>query len=100
MFDRVGIGVIRTKDLAYVMHSIGYQTNPNELEQMIREVDLDGDGLIDFDEFKLMMNRKGEGHLDIFNDELVNEAFRIFDKDGNGFITDMELRSVMNNLGK
>jgi Ca2+-binding EF-hand superfamily protein len=42
LFDRVGGGVIRTKDLAYVMHSIGYQTTPSELEQMIREVDQDG----------------------------------------------------------
>jgi calmodulin len=55
--------------------------------------------LIDFDEFKLMMNRKGDSHLATFNDELINEAFRIFDKDGNGFITEMELRSVMSNLG-
>ncbi len=42
LFDRLGGGVIRTKDLAYVMHSIGYQTTPSELEQMIREVDQDG----------------------------------------------------------
>lgn len=58
-----------------------------------------GNGLIDFNEFKIMMNRKGESRFDMFNDELLNEAFRIFDKDGNGFITEMELRSVMSNLG-
>ncbi len=98
------------------MHSIGYQTTPAELDQMIREADQDGlfkiqikylfrfqfvgDGLINFDEFKLMMNRTGENQLEIFNDELLNEAFRIFDQDGNGFITEMGLRSVMSNLGK
>jgi Ca2+-binding EF-hand superfamily protein len=47
-----------------------------------------------------MMNRTGENQLEIFNDELLNEAFRIFDQDGNGFITEMGLRSVMSNLGK
>jgi Ca2+-binding EF-hand superfamily protein len=46
-----------------------------------------------------MMNRKGESRLEIFNDELLNEAFRIFDKDGNGLISEMEIRSVMHNLG-
>ncbi len=46
-----------------------------------------------------MMNHKGESRLEIFNDELLNEAFRIFDKDGNGLISEMEIRSVMNNLG-
>ena len=59
-----------------------------------------GDGLVNFNEFKLMMNHKGENRLNIFNDELLNEAFRIFDKEGNGFITEKGLRAVMNNLGK
>jgi calmodulin len=58
-----------------------------------------GNGLIDFNEFKIMMNRKGESRFDMFNDELLNEAFRIFDKDGNGLISEMEIRSVMRNLG-
>ena len=42
LFDRVGGGVIRTRDLAFVMRSIGYQTTPVELERMIREADQDG----------------------------------------------------------
>ena len=56
--------------------------------------------MIDFDEFKIMMSQKGEIHFEMFNDELLNEAFRIFDKDGNGLISETEIRSVMSNLGK
>lgn len=55
--------------------------------------------MIDFSEFKLMMNHKVDSHLNTFSDDLLNEAFRIFDKDGNGLISKMEIHSVMSNLG-
>ncbi|CAF5199694.1 unnamed protein product, partial [Rotaria magnacalcarata] len=100
LFDRLGGGVISIQDLAFVIRSIGYQTTPSELESMIREVDRDDNGLIDFDEFKQMMISKGDSRFEMFNDELLNETFRIFDKNGNGFISEMEIRSVMNNLGE
>ena len=46
-----------------------------------------------------MMNHKVDSHLNTFSDDLLNEAFRIFDKDGNGLISKMEIYSVMSNLG-
>lgn len=46
-----------------------------------------------------MMNHKVDSHLNTFSDDLLNEAFRIFDKDGNGLISKMEIHSVMSNLG-
>lgn len=54
-------------------------------------------GQVDFDEFLLMMNNKIKEEAD---DVDVLEAFRVFDNDGNGFITAEELRLVMNNLGE
>ena len=44
-----------------------------------------------------MMARKMK---DTDSDEEIREAFKVFDKDGNGFISAAELRHVMTNLGK
>ena len=56
---------------------------------MIEEVDTDGNGTIDFPEFLGMMARKMQ---DTDTEEEIREAFKVFDKDGNGFISAAELR--------
>ena len=58
---------------------------------------LTGNGTIDFPEFLTMMARKMK---DTDSEEEIREAFRVFDKDGNGFISAAELRHVMTNLGE
>ncbi|CAF4085880.1 unnamed protein product [Rotaria sp. Silwood2] len=87
-----------------VMRSLGRNPTEAELQDMINEVDADvvfavllGNGTIDFPEFLTMMARKMK---DTDSEEEIREAFRVFDKDGNGFISAAEFRYVMTNLGE
>lgn len=92
MFDKDGDGFITTKELGNVMRSLRQNPTEAELQDMINEIDVDGDGRIDFPEFLALMTDKLE-----FNDseEEIQEAFKIFDKDGNGFISAEEMREVI-----
>jgi calmodulin len=97
LFDRDRDGKITTKELGTVMKNLGQNPSETELEEMIKQVDLDGNGTIDFKEFLGLMVRKMK---DSDTEEELLEAFKVFDRDGNGFITSHELRHVMTNLGQ
>ena len=62
---------------------------------MIEEIDADGSGTIDMDEFLDLMQRKN--NEDDIEEQLV-EAFQIFDEDRSGTITKNEIKTVMDNL--
>ncbi|XP_048609122.1 calmodulin-1-like [Brassica napus] len=76
----------------YLCHS-----HYSELQDMINEVDADGNGTIDFSDFLNLMAKKMK---DTDSKEELKEAFRVFDKDQNGFISAAELCHVMTNLGE
>ncbi|XP_006662709.1 putative calmodulin-like protein 2 isoform X2 [Oryza brachyantha] len=96
LFDKDGDGTITSKELGTVMGSLGQQPTEAELQEMVAEVDADGSGSIDFDEFLSLLARKLR---DTEAEDDIRDAFRVFDKDQNGFITADELRHVMTNLG-
>lgn len=65
-----------------------------ELRDLIKDVDPDLSGTIDFEEFKaLMISRRGDHR------SRLKLAFGVFDKDGSGRITAVEMRSVISRFG-
>merc|ERR1712064_243801 len=97
LFDKDGAGTITTKVLGTVMRSLGQNPTDAELQDMINEVDADGNGTIDFPEFLSLQARKMK---DTDTEEDLIDAFKVFDKDGSGLISVDELRHVMTNLGE
>ena len=96
LFDKDSSGTITTKELGTVMRNLGQNPSEEELKQLIREVDLNGDGTIDFKEFLCLMVKKMD---DSDIDQELQDAFKFFDGDKDGYITSLELRNAMNNVG-
>ena len=97
LFDKDSSGSITTKELGTIMRNLGQNPSEEELKQMIREVDWNGDGTIDFKEFLCLMLKKMD---DSDIDDELETAFKAFDLDKDGYITPHELRNGMLNLGE
>ena len=98
LFDKDGNGFINTDELASLLRSLGQNNTEAELQEIISEVDIDGNGSIDFPEFLTIMARKMKENNN--KDEEIHEIFKVFDKEGNGFISVAELSHVMISLGE
>ena len=65
---------------------------------MIEDVEETTGGNINFQEFVALMEKK------ILNDQRTEEelvdAFKVFDREGNGFVNADELRSLLQNMGE
>ncbi|KYN05312.1 Calmodulin [Cyphomyrmex costatus] len=97
LFDKDEDGTITMAELGVVMRSLGQRPSETELRDMVNEVDQDGNGTIEFNEFLQMMSKKMKS---ADGEDELREAFRVFDKNNDGLISSKELRHVMTNLGE
>ena len=58
MFDADGNGYINAVELRQVMMNLGENLTEEEVEMMIKEADINGDGLVNYEEFISMMSTK------------------------------------------
>merc|ERR1711872_384967 len=95
-FDTDGSGTISPEELLGVMRAMGQNPTEDELLNIVLEVDIDGNGTIEFEEFLSLMKKKA---TEVDEEADLREAFKIFDRDRDGFISMKELKKVSNMLG-
>ena len=59
LFSKDGNGYINRQELRSVMMNLGEKLTDEEMECLIDEVDIDGDGQINYEEFYIMMTSAG-----------------------------------------
>eukprot|EP01065_Artemidia_motanka_P021933 TRINITY_DN2614_c2_g1_i1.p1 TRINITY_DN2614_c2_g1~~TRINITY_DN2614_c2_g1_i1.p1 ORF type:complete len:151 (+),score=27.77 TRINITY_DN2614_c2_g1_i1:108-560(+) len=97
LFDSDGSGSISVDELGEVMRSVGQACSDDEIQRLIKEADMDNNGVIDFPEFLTIMAHRMEKTQDA--DEDLKETFRFYDINGTGYISPSNLQFAMNKLG-
>ena len=82
-----------------VMRTFGWTPTEEELKDLVLEIDEDGSGEIEFPEFCQLCATflVEDPDLETMKKEL-KDAFRIYDKEGQGFITNDTLRALIGEL--
>ena len=95
MFDRNKKGTLSIGDITKIMKNFGYPMSKEEARSMISNVDSSGDGEVDFDEFVMLMEKQ----IHNLGEDPVVLAFRDFDKNDDGKITNHEFKYILTHVG-
>ena len=98
MFDKDGSGTISVNEIVKIMKNFGYPIKKSEAQKMISDIDDNRDGEIDFEEFVTLMEKK-TNTVEETEEELVLRAFKSFDKDHDGKITNYEFKYLLTQMG-
>lgn len=96
-FDRNNDGFISRDELSGVIDSLGRMIPDDELDEMIKLVDKDLNGLVDFKEFIELMDNNC---LVQSADKEMEDLFRVFDLNKDGYITEQEISNIMGSLNE
>ena len=97
MYDKNGDSKITLDEFGEVIKSLGLDPSKNQLATLMQEIDLDGSGTVDFPEFCELL----VGRMQTIDDPaLLEQAFKLFDKDGGGTISREEVKETINDVMK
>merc|ERR1711920_681847 len=91
-------GAIPAENVGGILAMMGMKVKPSALREIIEDIDEDGSGLLEFGEFcQLAAKFLVEEDEEALKKEL-KEAFRIYDKEGNGYISTDTLKEILKEL--
>jgi len=93
MFDTDKSGAIDSDELGAVMKKLGISVKSRDLKKMIKAVDIDGNGVIDFKEFLIMMQS-----IKTDSQQELKMAFKSFDVDSDGKISRDDLKVFLEKI--
>ncbi|XP_032598354.1 calcium-binding protein E63-1 isoform X6 [Drosophila grimshawi] len=117
LLDRNRDGRVTANELQFMLKNLGIDVRDEIIHDLIREASHSGNGLINEAEFLQWVGRiqalrddqqqdenasnasKPLDEADDVTEDLI-AAFRVFDRDGNGFITRDELQTAMEMIGE
>ena len=97
LFDHDGGGSIDPRELKTAINSLGIEAKAEAVYAMIAELDKDGSGQIEFDEFFYMMTTRPSTNES--RDE-IHKVFVTFDSQRTGYVALKDLRKVAKELGE
>nr|XP_040229750.2 calcium-binding protein E63-1 isoform X2 [Anopheles coluzzii] len=118
LLDRDQDGHVTPEELQFMLRNLGIHVRDELIDDLLREASRTGSGLIDETEFLQWVARiqalkddsntsssssSSNNPAQAADDDLTQDlvaAFRVFDRDGNGYITRDELKSAMDMIGE
>merc|ERR1711923_54979 len=99
LFDSKKQDFLSADDLDEILRAMGFRPTMEELMDILAEIDEDGSGEIEFAEFCQLCAKFLVEDPDIETmKRKLKDAFRIYDKNGEGFITMDTLRGLISEL--
>jgi len=95
MFDTTKSGFIDTIKISTILNTMGQLFDDGELNSSIKENDPEGSGKVNFDGFCKIAGRFLEEEDAEAMQEELKEAFRLYDREGNGYITTATLKEIL-----
>lgn len=101
LFDKDKNGTISLSEFGTGLRYLGFNPSDKELRDFMKQFDKDGSGRIDISEFRNMFScyEEKKKQQKMTEEEQILTAFRLFDKDNDGYIDKHELKKIMKSLG-